>query len=414
MLETFERLESEVRGYIRAFPAVFTRAVGSELWDETGRRYIDFFAGAGALNYGHNHPELKESLVRYLAADGIVHALDMATEAKRGFLERLESVVLKPQGYRYKVQFCGPTGTNAVEAALKLARKVTGRTNVVFFTNAFHGMTLGSLAVTGNARKRSGASVPLDHATAVPFDGYLGEEYDSLALLERLLEDTSSGVDKPAAVICETIQAEGGVNVARLDWLHRLQDLCRACDVLSHRRRHSSGYRADRSFLLVHPGRFGTGSGRALQIAFRAGTPHGGGAPKTRNRSVDAGRAQRNVSWFQPRIRHRGQSPRALLARRRAFERSRAQRSDGGIAIGRSRETRRTTRCSGTRSRPHPRLSPSSWRGFGCVSSRVRPGFDHRDGRSRGRGAQGASALTIPDPLLVEGLDILERAFRTL
>ena len=181
---------------------------------------------------GTTPPELKDALVRYLDADGVVHALDMATAAKRSFLERFESSVLTPHGYDYKVQFCGPTGTNAVEAALKLARKVTGRRNVVFFTNAFHGMTLGSLAVTGNARKRGGAAVPLDHSTSMPFDGYLGEDVDTLNLFERLLSDTSSGVDKPAAVILETVQAEGGVNVARFEWLARLQELCRAHDVL--------------------------------------------------------------------------------------------------------------------------------------------------------------------------------------
>jgi diaminobutyrate-2-oxoglutarate transaminase len=229
---TFTRLESQVRGYCRSFPTVFASAEGHELVDERGRSYIDFFAGAGALNYGHNPPELKEALVEYIQNDGITHSLDLHTSAKRAFLERLEELVLRPRGLEYRVMFPGPTGTNAVESALKLARKVTERTNVVCFTNGFHGMTLGSLAMTGNAGKRFGAGVPLSHATTVPFDNYLGGDTDTLELFENMLSDSSSGLDKPAAVILETVQAEGGVNVASVDWLQRLEAICRNHGVL--------------------------------------------------------------------------------------------------------------------------------------------------------------------------------------
>lgn len=231
-MQTFERLESEVRGYVRSFPTVFEKAEGHTLIGEDGRRYIDFFAGAGVLNYGHNNPRLKERLLDYVAGDGVVHTLDMASVAKRRFLERFEEVILEPRGMRYKIQFPGPTGTNAVEAALKLARKATGRMNVVSFTDAFHGMTLGSLAATGNAAKRAGAGVPLAHTTAMPFDGYLGDGVDTLKMLAAYLEDTSSGLDKPAAAIVETVQAEGGVNVARFEWLRRLAELLAEHDVL--------------------------------------------------------------------------------------------------------------------------------------------------------------------------------------
>lgn len=224
-MEIFGRLESNVRGYCRSFPVVFKTAKGSYLYDEKGRRYLDFFAGAGALNYGHNHPDLKRALLDYLEADGVTHALDMATVAKRRFIESLEQVVLAPRDLRYKVQFPGPTGTNAVEAALKLARKATGRKTIVSFTNGFHGMTLGSLAVTGNGGKRAGAGVALGNATVMPFDGYLGEGVDSLTYFAALLSDRSSGLDKPAAVIVETVQAEGGVNVASDAWLRQLRKL---------------------------------------------------------------------------------------------------------------------------------------------------------------------------------------------
>ena len=165
-LATFNRLESEVRGYVRSFPTVFETAEGHTLIDEDGKRYIDFFAGAGVLNYGHNNPRLKQKLLEYVEGDGVIHTLDMASAAKGRFLERFEEVILRPRGLDYKIQFPGPTGTNAVEAALKLARKVTGRQNVVAFTDAFHGMTLGSLATTGNAAKRAGAGVPLGNTMA--------------------------------------------------------------------------------------------------------------------------------------------------------------------------------------------------------------------------------------------------------
>ncbi|MEN8159904.1 MAG: aminotransferase class III-fold pyridoxal phosphate-dependent enzyme, partial [Myxococcota bacterium] len=110
-MEIFERLESEVRGYCRSFPTVFSHAQGARLTDENGRSYVDFFSGAGALNYGHNDPAMKRALLRYLAEDGIVHSLDMATTAKAEFLEAFESLVLVPRSLDYRVQFPGPTGT---------------------------------------------------------------------------------------------------------------------------------------------------------------------------------------------------------------------------------------------------------------------------------------------------------------
>ncbi len=231
-MNVFETLESEVRSYCRGWPTVFDRAGGSWLHDERGRAYLDFFAGAGALNYGHNNPILKQSLLDYIAADGITHGLDMSTTAKRRFLETLQELVLAPRDLTYKVQFPGPTGANSVESALKLARKVTGRVPVVNFTNAFHGMTLGALSVTGNAEKRRGAGIPLAHVTPMPYDNYLDGQTPDFLLLEKLLCDRSSGLDKPAAVIVETVQGEGGINVARAEWLHELAELCRRYDIL--------------------------------------------------------------------------------------------------------------------------------------------------------------------------------------
>ncbi len=226
-MHVFEKLESEVRSYCRSFPEVFTKARGSFVFSEGGKSYLDFFSGAGTLNYGHNNPRFKRRLIEYIENDGLAHSLDMATGAKRAFLERFQAVILEPRGLDYKIQFPGPTGTNAVEAALKLARKVTGRQTVVYFTNAYHGMTLGALAVTGNAAKRAGAGVPLLHTVSMPYDGYFGEGQDTLEYLRRFLDDSWSGLDRPAAVIVETVQAEGGVNPARGEWLIGLQRLLR-------------------------------------------------------------------------------------------------------------------------------------------------------------------------------------------
>lgn len=226
-LEVFKQLESDVRSYSRSFPTKFHKALGYHLWNNEGKQYIDFFSGAGALNYGHNNPIMKKKLIEYLMNDGIIHSLDMATEAKARFLTRFNEVILKPRNMNYKIMFPGPTGTNAVESALKLVRKATGRQTVMSFTNAFHGMTLGSLAVTGNKFKRNGAGVPLNHSISMPFDGFMGKNVNTLDFIENFLEDSGSGISLPAAVIVETLQGEGGINVASTEWLNGLGELCK-------------------------------------------------------------------------------------------------------------------------------------------------------------------------------------------
>ena len=231
-MSIFTDLESNVRSYCRSFPTVFTTAAGATLVDEQGKRYIDFLSGAGTLNYGHNNPRIKQRLLDYVASDGIVHGLDMATTAKRAFLESFEQRILRPRGLSYKVQFTGPTGANAVEAALKIARNVTGRSNVVAFTNAFHGVTLGAVAATAGAHYRNAAGLPTMGTSFLPYDGYLGAHVDSTEYLERVLCDNSSGVDHPAAVIVETVQGEGGVNVASRAWLRSLEAVCRRHGIL--------------------------------------------------------------------------------------------------------------------------------------------------------------------------------------
>lgn len=232
MNDIYETLESEVRGYSRSWPVEFVKASGATQTGENGTEYLDFFAGAGALNYGHNNPIVMEPLVEYLRSGAVLHSLDMKTPAKRRFLETFRDVILEPRGLDYKVMFPGPTGTNTVEAALKLARKVTGRQHILSFTNAFHGMTLGSLSVTGNSMKRQGAGIPLTNSSKIPYDDYFDGSVTDFIWLERVLEDSGSGVDKPAAIIVETVQGEGGLRSARAEWLRGLAELCKRHDIL--------------------------------------------------------------------------------------------------------------------------------------------------------------------------------------
>jgi len=231
-MKIFDELESEVRSYARAFPRVFNRACGEYLYDQDGTEFLDFLAGAGTLNYGHNNPLFKQALLEYIEADGITHGLDLHTIAKQRFLETFQAKILRPRGLDYQVQFTGPTGTNAVEAALKLARNITGRHNIISFTNGFHGVTLGALAATGNSHHRGAAGINLGGVTRMPYDGYLGEGFDTTAYMDKVLSDASSGVDKPAAAIVETVQGEGGINAASFEWLRSLQEVCRRHEVL--------------------------------------------------------------------------------------------------------------------------------------------------------------------------------------
>lgn len=231
-MKIFNEMESVVQSYARSFPVVFNRARGSYLFDEEGKAYLDFLAGAGSLNYGHNNPVLKKALLDYIEEDGITHGLDMHTDAKAKFLHAFREYILAPRAMDYRMQFTGPTGTNAVEAALKIARKVTGRSSVISFTNGFHGVSLGAVAATGNQHHRGGAGVALSDVTRMPFCGYHGRDADTLKMMDKLLSDPSSGVDHPAAIIVECVQGEGGLNVAEKTWLQGLEKLCHKHEIL--------------------------------------------------------------------------------------------------------------------------------------------------------------------------------------
>ena len=231
-MDIFKTTESEVRVYSRAFPMVFNRAKNAHVYTEDGQEYLDFLAGAGSLNYGHNNDILKQALLEYINSDGISQGLDLFTTAKHDFIEAYKKYILEPRGLNYKMQFTGPTGTNSVEAALKLARKVKGRDGIISFTNGFHGVSLGAVAATGNKHHRGGAGVPLNSVTFMPYDGYLGEGVNTLEMMDKMLSDNSSGVDTPAAVIVEAVQGEGGLNTASAEWLQGLEKLCKKHDML--------------------------------------------------------------------------------------------------------------------------------------------------------------------------------------
>ncbi|EGM76585.1 diaminobutyrate--2-oxoglutarate aminotransferase [Rheinheimera sp. A13L] len=229
-INLFERQESRVRSYCRTFPVVFSKSKDSQLFDENDKSYIDFLSGAGALNYGHNNDVIKNAVLEYLESDGILMSLDLHTKAKRDFLHVFQNNILNPRDLHYKIQFTSPTGTSVIESAVKLARKFTKRENIICFTNAFHGMTGVSLSLTGSNHHRQNHAY--SQVSRFPFEGYLGNETDSIAYYRKLLTDPSSGIDLPAAVIVETIQAEGGLNVASVKWLQELRKMTEELGIL--------------------------------------------------------------------------------------------------------------------------------------------------------------------------------------
>ena len=229
--EVFENYESSVRSYCRRFPTVFKKSKGAFMYDENGEKYIDFFCGAGAVNYGHNNDYIKPKLIEYIENDGIMHALDMYTTPKRELIEYLEKNILEPRGLNFKVMFPGPTGTNAIEAALKLARKAKGRSNVFSLMGCFHGMTLGALALTTDSAARKGAGVKLNDVTHIPAP-YMYPGFDTIKYMQDLLDDDHSGIEKPAALVIETVQAEGGIHVLDVEWLKAARKFCDDNDIV--------------------------------------------------------------------------------------------------------------------------------------------------------------------------------------
>ncbi|MDH6114029.1 diaminobutyrate-2-oxoglutarate transaminase [Kitasatospora sp. MAP12-15] len=223
--------ESAARTYARSFPIVPVRAHGMTVEGADGRRYLDCLSGAGTLALGHNHPVVLEAIRRTLDSGAPLHLLDLATAEKDDFTTALLESLPAAFADRARVHFCGPAGTDAVEAALKLMQTATGRRGALAFTGAFHGMTAGALAVSGNLAAKaplpSGGEVtrlPYPYSYRCPF-GLGGEQGERMAAVytERLLDDPSGGVLRPAAMILEPVQGEGGTVPAPDGWLRAMR-----------------------------------------------------------------------------------------------------------------------------------------------------------------------------------------------
>ncbi|MFV0275950.1 MAG: diaminobutyrate--2-oxoglutarate transaminase, partial [Parahaliea sp.] len=225
--------ESNARSYPRRIPLVLRKGYGIYVEDDEGRRFIDCLAGAGALVLGHNHPQVI-SAMRAVLDEGLpLLTLDLATPVKDRFVQDL--FALLPEGFRTraKIQFCGPGGSDAVEAALKLVRTATGRSTMLSFQGAYHGMSQGALSLMGNLEPKNPLAAllnnnvqflpyPNDYRCPFGLGGKAGVKAN-LHYLENLLSDPESGVPLPAGVIVEAIQGEGGVIPADLDWLRGLR-----------------------------------------------------------------------------------------------------------------------------------------------------------------------------------------------
>ncbi|MEU9437677.1 diaminobutyrate--2-oxoglutarate transaminase family protein [Streptomyces sp. NPDC048252] len=218
--------ESAARTYARALPIVPVRARGLTIEGADGRRYLDCLSGAGTLALGHNHPVVLEAIRKVLDSGAPLHVLDLATPVKDAFVTELFRTLPPGLADHARVQFCGPAGTDAVEAALKLVRAATGRSGVLAFTGAYHGMTAGSLEASGGAFDVRVARLPYPQDYRCPF-GIGGERGAELAArwTESVLDDPKSGVRQPAGVILEPVQGEGGVIPAPDKWMRRMRQI---------------------------------------------------------------------------------------------------------------------------------------------------------------------------------------------
>ena len=259
------RQESNARSYPRRIPLALKRAKGIYVEDVEGRRFIDCLAGAGTLALGHNHAVVIEAIRQVLADELPLHTLDLTTPVKDQFVQDL--FALLPQGLagEAKIQFCGPTGTDAVEAALKLVRTATGRSTVLSFQGGYHGMSQGALSLMGSlAPKKPMAALlgsgvqfmpyPYDYRCPFGLGGAQGVKVN-LSYLENLLSDPEAGVELPAAVIVEAVQGEGGVIPADLDWLRGLRRITEKAGVALIVDEIQSGFgRTGKMFAFEHAG----------------------------------------------------------------------------------------------------------------------------------------------------------------
>ncbi|MFE7121643.1 diaminobutyrate--2-oxoglutarate transaminase family protein, partial [Streptomyces sp. NPDC057654] len=226
MLRRQSSRESAARTYARSLPIVPVRARGLTIEGADGRRYLDCLSGAGSLALGHNHPVVLEAIRGVLDSGAPLHVLDLATPVKDAFTSELFATLPRGLADSARIQFCGPAGTDAVEAALKLVRTATGRDGLLAFSGAYHGMTAGALAVSGGAHSARVTRLPYPQDYRCPF-GTGGEQGARLAArwTESLLDDPKSGVSTPAGMIVEPVQGEGGVIPAPDGWLRRMREI---------------------------------------------------------------------------------------------------------------------------------------------------------------------------------------------
>ncbi len=235
MLAEQAALESRARSYPRAVPVAFEQGKGATLRDVDGNTYIDFFAGAGALNLGHGHPAVARAASEQ--QQRLVHALDFPTPARLRLMRRLKQILPGALRRTGRFHFGGPTGSDAIEASLKLVRAHTGRRPLVAFEGSYHGMTEGALSVTsdtscGGPQDTSVRFMPFPYCYRCPLG--LRPQACELAcakLLESALEDPFSGLPTPAGVIVEAIQGEGGTVVPPQGWLARVREITRRHEV---------------------------------------------------------------------------------------------------------------------------------------------------------------------------------------
>jgi diaminobutyrate-2-oxoglutarate transaminase len=233
-----QRWESAARTYPRHLPIAIAEASGSFVRDVDGNVFIDFLTGAGVLSLGHNHPELVKVAAEQLATH--THGLDFPTPAKDAFTQAQLSMLPAGMRDRTKLHFCGPTGANAVDAALKLCKTATGRGDVISFQGGFHGSSHAAMALTGLVEQKQPVpnGVPGVHFFPYSYCGRCpmgltpdGCVTNCVGYLERALHDSNGGVPVPAAVVMELVQGEGGVVPARREFVRRVRALTRELDV---------------------------------------------------------------------------------------------------------------------------------------------------------------------------------------
>ena len=224
--------ESSARSYPRKFPFALKKAKGSYIEDVEGNRYLDFLCGAGTLALGHNDEDVNRAMVELIESEAPLHTLDLTTPVKDRFVQTIFSLLPKGLRENAKIQFCSPSGTDATDAAIKLCKTATGRGTVMAFSGGYHGMGHGALALTGNHNAKNRVQnlmpgvqfMPYPYSYRCPFGlgGEAGAKAAS-AYFERMLKDPESGVTRPAAVILEAIQGEGGVIPAPASFLQTVR-----------------------------------------------------------------------------------------------------------------------------------------------------------------------------------------------